>query len=127
MKRKRLKELALISCAILWLAITSAVFGQGNFTAPTCARKYSFYPHGGNFFGDLFPTNFVDLDNSAGVLDWHCTNYTYDGHLGIDTEILGFPAQAIGVPIFAALDGTVIEAHDGEPGHEHDFLEQRHA
>src|SRR5437763_241523 len=115
MKRKHLKTMALISCAISWLAITSAVFAQGNFTAPTCGKKYAFYPHGGNFFGDLFPTNFVDLDNSTGVLDWHCTNYTYDGHLGIDTEILGFPAQAVGVPIFAALDGTVIEAHDGEP------------
>ncbi len=99
----------------LFLMATSAVFAQGNFTAPVCAKKYSFYPHGGNFFGDLFPTNFVDLDNSAGVLDWHCGNFTYDAHLGIDTDILGFPAQAVGVPIFAALDGTVIEAHDGEP------------
>jgi murein DD-endopeptidase MepM/ murein hydrolase activator NlpD len=43
------------------------------------------------------------------------SDYTYDGHLGIDTEIAGFTAQAIGVPIFAALDGMVVEAHDGEP------------
>src|SRR5437764_15209592 len=107
MKRRHSNTLALI-CSTLFLAtMTSSVFAQGNFTAPTCARKYSFYPHGGNFFGDLFPTNFVDLDNSAGVLAWHCTNYTYDGHLGIDTKIMGFPAQAIGVPIFAAHDGML--------------------
>ena len=50
------------------------------------------------------------------MLDWHCGNYTYDGHLGIDTEIPGLPPpRAVGVPIFAALDGTVLEAHDGEP------------
>ena len=42
------------------------------------------------------------------------TDYTYDGHNGCDTDISGFAAQAIGVPIFAALDGTVVEAHDGE-------------
>lgn len=115
MKRNNRKTLALILGTFFVTAVTSAVFAQGNFTAPTCGTKYPFYPHGGNFFGDLFPTNFVDLDNSAGVLDWRCGNYTYDGHLGIDTEILGFPAQAVGVPIFAALDGTVIETHDGEP------------
>ena len=105
----------LAGCWIGVAAMTSAAFAQGNFTAPTCATKYAFYPQAGNFFGDLFPTNFVDLDNSAGVLDWNCTNYTYDGHQGIDTEILGFPAQEVGVPIFAVLDGTVLEAHDGEP------------
>jgi hypothetical protein len=114
MKRKHLKKLGLI-CGTLLLTASSTILAQGNFTAPTCNKKYPFYPQGGNFFDDLFPTNFVDLDNSAGILDWHCTNYTYDGHLGIDTEILGFPAQAVGVPIFAALDGTVIETHDGEP------------
>ena len=78
-------------------------------------KKLSFYPQGGIFFGDLFPTNFVDLDTGAGIRDWHCGDYTYDGHNGIDTEISAFAAQAVGVPIFAALDGTVIETHDGEP------------
>jgi hypothetical protein len=28
--------------------------------------------------------------------------------------IYGFREQSIGVPIFAALDGTVVDAHDGE-------------
>ena len=115
MKRKRLKGWSVVLGGIYLLAMTSKVFAQANFAPSTCAKKYSFYPQGGNFFGDLFPNNFVDLDNSSGILDWHCGNYTYDGHLGIDTEILGFPAQAVGVPIFAVLDGTVLEAHDGEP------------
>jgi Peptidase family M23 len=48
-------------------------------------------------------------------LAYNGSDYTYNGHLGIDTEIKGFAAQAVGVPIFAALDGTVIETHDGEP------------
>jgi hypothetical protein len=115
MKKEHLKAVLLLSGAILLLAATSEVFAQGSFAAPICAKKYSFYPQGGNFFGDLFPNNFVDLDNSPGILDWHCGNATYDGHLGIDTEILDFSSQAVGVPIFAVLDGTVLEAHDGEP------------
>jgi peptidase M23-like protein len=114
MKKEHLKALSLVSGAIFLLATTSEVFAQ-SFVAPTCAKKYSFYPQGGIFFGDLFPNNFVDLDNSPGILDWHCGNYTYGDHLGIDTDILGFPAQAVGVPIFAVLDGMVLEAHDGEP------------
>src|SRR5438477_1021997 len=85
-----------------------------NFAPPASAQKYSFYPQGGNFFGDLWPNNFVDLDTSAGIRAYKGSDYSYNGHLGIDTEIKGFAAQAVGVPVFAALDGTVIEAHDGE-------------
>lgn len=107
------KLLALVCGAILLLASGSKLSAQA-FSVPTCAKKYSFYPQGGNFFVDLFSNNFVDLDNSSGILDWHCGHYTYNGHNGIDTDILGFPAQAVGVPIFAILDGTVIAAHDGE-------------
>jgi hypothetical protein len=84
-----------------------ALAQANNFVPPPGIQKFAFYPQGGNFFGDLFPTNFVDVDPSSGFL-------AYDGHNGCDTEIVSFTAQAIGVPIFAALDGTVIEAHDGE-------------
>ncbi len=115
MNKQNLRALSFLAGAIFLQAAASEVVAQDGFAAPTCAKKYSFYPQGGNFFGDLFPTNFVDLDNSTGIQDWHCGNYTYDGHRGIDTDILGFAAQAVGVPIFAALDGTVVEAHDGEP------------
>ncbi|MBA3961383.1 MAG: peptidoglycan DD-metalloendopeptidase family protein [Chthoniobacterales bacterium] len=85
-----------------------------NFAPPPTVKKYPFYPQGGNFFGDLFPTNFVDVNPTSGILAYNNSNYTYNGHMGIDTAITGFTAQAIGVPIFAALDGTVIETHDGE-------------
>ena len=99
---------------ILFVVIATARAQAPAFAPPPGTQKYAFFPHGGNFFEDLFPNNFVDLTTSSGIGDWHCTDYTYNGHLGIDTGILGFTAQAIGVPIFAVLDGTVIAAHDGE-------------
>jgi murein DD-endopeptidase MepM/ murein hydrolase activator NlpD len=85
-----------------------------NFVPPASAQKFSFYPQGGSFFSDLFPTNFVGVNTGAGILAFNGSDYTYNGHNGVDTEIKGFAAQAVGVPIFAALDGTGIEAHDGE-------------
>ncbi len=78
------------------------------------APKYSFYPMGGNLWQDLFTVNFDDLDNAGGVLDFDCFGWTYNGHDATDTGIRTFGEQAIGVPVFAALDGTVIDAHDGE-------------
>jgi murein DD-endopeptidase MepM/ murein hydrolase activator NlpD len=60
-------------------------------------------------------TNYVDLDPGSGIRDWDCTDITYNGHGGLDSGMPSFKRQAIGVPIFAALDGTVVEAHDGEP------------
>ena len=82
---------------------------------PAGLQKYRFFPQAGNFWGDLFPNNFVDLDlTSPGILDYHGTAYTYNGHHGIDSDIVTFTEQSLGVPIFAALDGTVVAAHDGE-------------
>ncbi|MEP7071296.1 MAG: M23 family metallopeptidase [Verrucomicrobiota bacterium] len=86
-----------------------------NFAPPANVQKLPFYPQGGNFFSDLFPNNFVDVDTSAGIRAYNGTDYTYNSHNGCDTDINGFTAQAIGVPIFAALDGSVVAAHDGEP------------
>src|SRR5688572_267041 len=105
---------SLLKCVgvVLLVSIAVARVQAQTFAPPAGTQEFPFFPHGGNFFGDLFPNNFVDLTNGTGIGDWHCTNYTYDGHLGIDTGILGFTAQEIGVPIFAALDGTVIAAHD---------------
>ncbi len=86
----------------------------GAFAPPPGLQKYTFWPQGGNFWDDLYPTNLVDLDTGSGVLDYHSTVNTYDGHLGIDTAIETFSHMAIGVPIFSALDGVVVAAHDGE-------------
>lgn len=76
---------------------------------------YEIYPQAGNLWQDLFIPAYVDLDPSSGIQDWDCTQYTYNGHTGNDSAIRTFREQAIGVPIFAPLDGTVVDAHDGEP------------
>lgn len=103
----------LASVGLSFLSATGA--NAQDFAPPACIEKYSFYPQAGNFFEDAFPGNFVDLDSSSGVRDWNCGDYSYDGHNGIDTGIRGgFAGQAIGVPVFAILDGTVNAAHDGE-------------
>ncbi len=78
------------------------------------APLYTFYPMSGILYRDLFTLNFVDLDPTSGILDWDCTGYTYNGHDATDTLIRSFGEQAIGVPIFSALDGVVISTHDGE-------------
>jgi hypothetical protein len=75
---------------------------------------YPFFPHAGNLWDELFLYNFVDLDPTSGILDWDGTDWTYDGHRGIDSQLRTFDEQDIGVPVFAALDGTVVDAHDGE-------------
>lgn len=87
---------------------------------PLAARPpYTFFPQAGIPGQDLFTSNYVDLngasyDITAPGLDYECTNYSYQGHNGHDSIIEGFREQAIGVPVFAALDGTVTTAHDGE-------------
>ena len=101
------------TAAVMFCLLSRNESRAQDLTPPNCIAKYAFYPHGGNFSGDLFP-HFVDVDPTSGVKDWNCGGAAIDGLLGIDTKLTGFTAQAIGVPIFAALDGTVIETHDGE-------------
>jgi murein DD-endopeptidase MepM/ murein hydrolase activator NlpD len=67
----------------------------------------SFYPQAGTLGQDLFVSNHVDLDDGPGVEDFACNGDTYDGHSGQDTGIRSFREVAIGVPVFAALDGRV--------------------
>lgn len=82
-------------------------------------QQYAFVPQGGNLWDDLAVNNYVDLDpTSPGIKDWDCTNWTYDGHQGWDIDLRSFAYADIGVPIFAAIDGTVADAHDGEWDHE---------
>lgn len=104
----------LLTIATALFAAQSLLGQVVNFAPPSTIQKFPFYPQGGTFFQDLFPTNFVDLDTGSGILAYNGSDYTYDMHNGCDTDINGFTAQAIGVPIFAALDGTVTETHDGE-------------
>jgi hypothetical protein len=79
-------------------------------------QLFPHYPIAGNISRpDLWVNNFVDLDPATGLLlDWDCTEYTYDGHRGSDTLIRTFDEQTRGVPIYAVLDGIVVYTHDGE-------------
>ncbi len=81
--------------------------------AEVVAQRYPFFPMSGRIYRDLFFNNFVDLNGATGILDWDCTNHTYDGHRGHDVDLRSFGEQAIGVPIFAALDGMVVDTDDG--------------
>ena len=72
-----------------------------------------FYPQAGIVGQDLFITNYLDLDEGTGVRDWACGGHSYDGHTGQDSIIRSFREQAIGVPVFAARDGTVLSVQTG--------------
>ncbi len=78
-------------------------------------QPYPFHPQAGALWEDLAIQNYVDLAPGATIQDFNCTQHSYDGHTGIDSLIRSFQEQAIGVPVFAALDGVVSDAHDGEP------------
>jgi len=72
-------------------------------------QQLPFYPQAGILWQDLYVYNFVDLDPGGDTLDWSCGHQTYDTHTGEDSIIRSFREQAIGVPVFAALDGRVTE------------------
>lgn len=81
----------------------------------TLLNRYPVLPMGGVLNGDLSMNNLVDLNPAAGaVLDAFGGAVTYDGHGGHDIDLVGFTEQDLGVPVFAVLDGTVAETHDGE-------------
>ncbi|MBV6458290.1 MAG: hypothetical protein HONBIEJF_01416 [Fimbriimonadaceae bacterium] len=80
-------------------------------------RKYPMIPIGATQWQDSPVTGFVDVKAGVGAMDWDGTNFTYDFHTGHDMVIRGFAEQEVGVPVFAALDGTVLFAVDGHPDH----------
>lgn len=74
-------------------------------------QPYAFFPLGGGVGDDLYLQNFVDLDaSSPGILDWSGGASTFDGSTGDDALLPSFAEEDIGVPVFAALDGTVSQA-----------------
>jgi hypothetical protein len=79
-------------------------------SAPNALDDLTLYPVAGTLGKDIFVPYYVDLDDSpGGERDFLCTDYTFDGHTGHDPYIRSFREQEIGVPIFAPLDGTVLE------------------
>src|SRR5262245_55631613 len=78
--------------------------------------RFPHFPMGGRLDQDLLTGLWIDLDPAPNaVLDWNCTDHTYDGHEGIDVGIKSWGEQSLGVPVFAASDGTVVFAQDGWP------------
>src|SRR5262245_21058919 len=67
--------------------------------ASATSLVYRFYPHGGNLRSDLQPSALVDLDPTPGILSFDCSDWSYDGHSGLDSEIRGFEAMDVGVPV----------------------------
>ena len=86
---------------------------MGHLVAATFAAL-AFWPQAGILGQDLYFANSVDLDPAAGAtLDPWCGHRTYDTHSGDDVVVRSFREVTIGVPVFAATDGTVTEVQDG--------------
>jgi murein DD-endopeptidase MepM/ murein hydrolase activator NlpD len=77
-------------------------------------QRIGFWPQGGLLDHDLYLANTVDLDDGPALRDPWCGSRTYDTHTGEDVTIRGFREQAIGVPVFAALDGRVRQVQEGQ-------------
>ncbi len=73
------------------------------------------FPIGATLDRDTYPGLLVDDQFGPGMFDFNCTSRCYDGHAGIDAGLRSFAEQAIGVPVFAALDGYVSFTQDGNP------------
>ena len=89
------------------LTIAAALAATAAAGAEAPRPLLSFYPQAGTLGQDVFVANHVDLDDGPGILDFACSGDTYDGHTGQDTGIRSFREVALGVPVFAALDGRV--------------------
>ena len=92
----------------------AALAGVGAAAADAPPPLLGFYPQAGTLGQDLFVSNHVDLQEGPGILDFACSDDTYDGHSGQDTGIRSFREVAIGVPVFAALDGRVFSTQFAE-------------
>ncbi len=104
-------ERAAGNAAIAAYQLLHADNGWNDRSRPT----YPFIPIGATLYQDLLPPGYVDHDATAAFQDYNCTTFTYDGHAGTDLGLHYFTEQITGVPVFAALDGTVVYQHDGEP------------
>lgn len=62
---------------------------------------------------DCFVLQYPDRDPSSGAVDFGCGRLTYDGHDGTDFAISDERVMASGVPVKAAVAGTVLRVRDG--------------
>lgn len=102
----------LLGMAVLLSASLGGPLGAAPLTEDvTSARQpYPFVPLGGTLFDEVFGQNFVDLDTGPNLLDFTGGTATINGQTGEDFLLPSFAAENIGVPVFAALDGTVTQA-----------------
>jgi len=62
-------------------------------------------------------SNFLDHDNTSGVLDYHCEERCYDGHKGTDFIMWPFPWYIYEnelVEVVAVMDGVIVGKEDGQ-------------
>ncbi|MCA9177360.1 MAG: VCBS repeat-containing protein, partial [Planctomycetales bacterium] len=82
--------------------------------APTTLPNKFIWPVEGQPFTEINITNYVDVDPTAGILDYMGGNATYDGHTAWDLAPGTFRQMDLGVKVYAAADGIVEIVHDGE-------------
>jgi len=61
-------------------------------------------------------TNYLDQDNTSGLLDWNCGAVTYNGHKGTDICTWPYPflkMDSNSVEVIAAAPGTILNKVDG--------------
>jgi murein DD-endopeptidase MepM/ murein hydrolase activator NlpD len=61
-------------------------------------------------------TNYLDQDNTSGLLDWNCGSVTYNGHKGTDICSWPYPflkMDSNSVDVIAAAPGTILNKVDG--------------
>ena len=105
----------IITKAVIAFLSVAALAGTSAATPNRASAEpppFAFYPQAGIPWQDLYFANFVDLDPGPGTLDWTCGAQTYDTHTGEDSIIRSFREKRIGVPVFAARDGQVIEVEN---------------
>lgn len=64
---------------------------------------------------DCYIQQYVDLDPTTGVTDYHCHGLSYEGHKGTDFAVPTRKHMKAGVPVIAAAPGTVASLRDGMP------------
>lgn len=72
--------------------------------------QLTFVPIAGRLDHDLFISFFTDRGNHDQVFDFNGGPLAYKGHKGVDFEVQSLAHIDIGIPVFAAMAGTVTEA-----------------
>jgi murein DD-endopeptidase MepM/ murein hydrolase activator NlpD len=90
--------------------------------APTDLPSKFIRPIGGTLNRDYAIGNYADVDPRSGIAaDYRGGPFQYDGHDAIDAGVIGtagFAHMYVGVPIYAAADGTVSAVVDGQYDHQ---------